>query len=533
MMRVWPTNLPPAFPAVMPVLDGIGFSRIVDEQVSKEWNNGVEHSDVLTVLLLMILDRGAPQPLSQIAPWAEHMGIELLLGVPAEQLHDDKIGYTLDALVPTDENGECDLSILSRLHNALAHEAIQHYGIAVDVVHYDFTDVAFTGVYEDSALARRGKGPGRRQMNLGLNVTADGAFPVLATIHAGNENHMVCVPSNLVALTERLPQQQFCVVTDSAGICYDNIVAYQDAQQHFLGPRQLRQWEKEEVTAVERTEFRLSAYHSPKGDRYWLNEREWQICPEKKSSPVSVRAVVVVSEQKRARDQKKARKQMMKLIRRLQDIGQYAGGRGLYSRSEYVEEQAQKAVKASGDLAAFVTVEVSDGAEGPILHWRIDWSTFTDYRRRLGRYVLFSNLPLEDYSADRLVAMYHGRHVVESSYRQLKSVLQIAPVFLHKDNRLHALAWVYVIALMILSLLQRTARAAELTTKRKQPLTGRELLRSLWAVTVLVCRVDDQTTATIAPLPERAQHYLNAMGFPDPQCWLAVPPLDHSILSGI
>lgn len=530
-MHVLPQNLPPAFPAVMPILDAIGFRRIIDEHVSKQWDNGVTHSDVLTVLLLMILDRGVPQPLSQIAQWGEHMGIELLLGVPADKLHDDKIGYTLDALVPVDEHGECDLSLVSRLHNALAHEAIHRYGICADIVHYDFTDVAFTGVYEDSTLARRGKGPGRRQINLGLNVTADGAFPILATVHPGNQNHMICVPTNLVALMQRLPQQQFCVITDSAGICYDNIVAYENAQQHFLGPRQLNQPDKERVVAIEQSEFRLSEYHSPKEDRYWVKEQSWQLFPEKKSAPVSVRAVIVVSEQKRARDQAKARERMGKLMRRLQDIKRYAGGRGFYSRLDYVQDQARKAVAARADLAPFVTLNVSEEAQRPTLEWHVDRSRFADYRQRLGRYVLFSNLPVEEYTPDRLVELYHGRHVVEASYRQLKSVLQIAPVFLHKDNRLHALAWVYVIALMILSLLQRIARAAELTTKRKQPLTGRELLRTLLTVTALVCRVGDSLMASVAPLPPQAQQYLGAMGFPEPQFWLAVPPFDQSAIS--
>ncbi len=91
----------------------------------------------------------------------------------------------------------------------------------------------------------------------------------------------------------------------------------------------------------------------------------------------------------------------------------------------------------------------------------------------------------------------------------------------------------YVIALMVLSLLQLVARRAELATKRGQALTGRELLLQLKAVTAVVVRVDGQLRAVVGPLSDQAQEYLTAMGFPDPQHWLTVPILDHNALSGI
>ncbi len=219
---------------------------------------------------------------------------------------------------------------------------------------------------------------------------------------------------------------------------------------------------------------------------------------------------------------------MMALCARLEEIAGYAGSHANYRNPQYVRTMAEKALAKYPQAGRFVTIAV--GAL-PSLSWRVDWVGFADYRQRLGRYRLYTNLPAEHYPADEALALYHGRHVVERAYRQLKSHLMIAPMHLHRDNRLFALTWIYVVALMVLSLLQLLARRAGLTTKRKYALTARGLLNALQALDALATRHAGRLYASVAPLPPRAQHYLDALGFPDAQTWLAVPPCDHSDIS--
>ena len=531
MCALWPQALPAAFPAVMPVLDKLQLRETVADLVSKQWDNGVDHADALMVLLLMILDRGAPVALSNVDTWAEQFGIELLLGIKPAQLHDNKIGRMLDALVPVAEEGEPDLSRLTELLNRLADHAVRRWGIATDLLHYDFTTVSFSGVYADSELLRKGKAAGRRQVELGLTVTAEGGLPLLARLHPGASNHTVSVPDNLARLVDRLPGKSFCVVTDAAGLCYDNVVAYQQAGQHFISPRQLQPWEKAQIEALPAESFQLARYRSRNGDRFWLREVNWTLQPEgKRHGPVSMRAVVVISEDKRRTEQRKAREQMRALLARLKFIAAHAGTRGHYMRADYVRKQADNALRRHGAAGLFVSVQVS---EQLALSWTVDWAGFAAWRACRGRWVLFTNLPARRYRANKVLEIYRGRHVVEASFRQLKSELQIAPGHLQLDNRLHALAGIYVIALMVLALLQILARRAGLVTKRGQDLTARELLRQLQAVTALVMVRDDQLRALVGPLSPQAQDHLDAMHFPDPQHWLAVPAIDHDLLSRI
>lgn len=523
-MRIQPQSLPSAYPAVMPVLEQLGLREAVSSVIAKQWHNGVDHADVLMVLLLMILDEGGPRPLYDVPVWAEQFGVQALLGLDPAQLHHDKIGATLDALVPVDEQGQCDLSRVGHLQHQLAHTAICRFGVATEVVHYDFTDVAFTGVYEDSSLLRRGAG--RRQFELGLNVTADGGFPLLARAYPGATNHSVSVPGNLQALTELLPGQSFCVVVDAGGLNFDNIQAYNAAEQQFVGMRQLQDWEKRQLAAIPRELFERTEHRSQRDEPYWVHETTWTLSPEGARASIQVRAVAVLSESKLHNEQVRADDALHKLLARLAQIADYAGGRGHYCKPDYVREMAHKALRKYSEAAPFVTITV--GAE-PSLSWTVDEDAFARYRATLGRYVLFTNKPVAEASAAEVLGIYRGRHVVEASYRRLKSELEIEPLHLHNDNRLYALTAIYVIALMVLALLQIQLRRAGLATKRGQALTARELLRHLKAVDALaLCGPQGIQAATVAPLSALAQHYLSTIGFPDPQHWLTVPPVDLS-----
>ncbi len=92
---------------------------------------------------------------------------------------------------------------------------------------FDFTRLGLSGAYDESELAQPGRGSGRKkQLQIGLNTLADSGLPVLSRVHAGNANHTVDVPENLAALQERLKGRELVVTTDSAGLCHENIIAY-------------------------------------------------------------------------------------------------------------------------------------------------------------------------------------------------------------------------------------------------------------------------------------------------------------------
>ena len=123
--------------------------------------------------------------------------------------------------------------------------------------------------------------------------------------------------------------------------------------------------------------------------------------------------------------------------------------------------------------------------------WRFDSWALLERSRRLGRYVLFTNQTPEQYDPSALLCAYKAQHGVEAGFRQLKSELHVAPIHLKKENRILALAGLYVIGLMVIAALQHLARQAGLKTPRGRAMTARELLRTYGAWTAVAVTTDD------------------------------------------
>jgi len=102
-MEISGQPLPGHVPLVLPVLRELGVSAKIDELVPQRWNGGVTRGCAAEVLLLCILHPGGPLALFRVKRQVREMGLDVVLGVDADQLHDNKLGELLDALVPVDE----------------------------------------------------------------------------------------------------------------------------------------------------------------------------------------------------------------------------------------------------------------------------------------------------------------------------------------------------------------------------------------------------------------------------------------------
>ena len=128
-MQVSGQPLPSYAPLVLPVLRRLGVGSKIDELVPKRWNGGVTRGQAGEVVLACILHPGEPLALFRVKEQVRELGLDVVLGVDAEKLHDNKLGEMLDALVPVDERGEPDVSLVSALEQHCAHAAIEWLGL--------------------------------------------------------------------------------------------------------------------------------------------------------------------------------------------------------------------------------------------------------------------------------------------------------------------------------------------------------------------------------------------------------------------
>jgi transposase len=76
--------------------------------------------------------------------------------------------------------------------------------------------------------------------------------------------------------------------------------------------------------------------------------------------------------------------------------------------------------------------------------------------------------------ATAILSRYKGQQIVERRHRDLKQTLRVRPIFLHKDERIHALVSIIGIALLVFGLIEAELRKrwVEATDGEQQLMPG-------------------------------------------------------------
>ena len=142
---------------------------------------------------------------------------------------------------------------------------------------------------------------------------------------------------------------------------------------------------------------------------------------------------------------------------------------------EQIEEAIKKATKGASDLFQIQIIEdkqigqrqIGPGKPGPKtqykeeenisyrLQWELDDKAIEDLATRDGIFPLITNAGI---TAAEVLKAYKNQPYLEKRMYTTKSILNIAPVFLKKPRRIEAMTFLYFIALMIVSLMERNIR---------------------------------------------------------------------------
>ena len=137
------------------------------------------------------------------------------------------------------------------------------------------------------------------------------------------------------------------------------------------------------------------------------------------------------------------------------------GGRH-YKTKKQVDDRVATIIGAR--IADLITVTTGVAADGkPTIDWHRNPDAITTAARLDGLYAIATNLP--DLPDRKLTALdvldiYKDQWIVEQRHRDLKQTLHVRPVFLHNDDRIHALIAVVGIALLVYGLIEADLRNA-------------------------------------------------------------------------
>jgi transposase len=475
-------------PLVNHFIARLGLAGLLERGVpTTDQRCAVTHAQALGVLLRSIIVEREPIYRQQETVHGFAPALFGLAAAQMERVGDDRIGRALDQLFAADRAG---------LLTAVVVAVGQRFGVQFDQLHNDSTSIAFCGQYR-AATGRTLRGrrapaitygfskdhrPDLKQLLFILTVAADGV-PVAFRCADGNTSDSVTHVDTWNTLRMVAGRTDFLYVADSKLCSYDNMDYIHRAGGRFVTvmPRsrqedgQFRKWIQ---TATPQWELAWDRPHPRHGDgprdrwyvfkaalpsiEVWPIIWVWSTLLTLHQRARRQRQIAAASEQLEALHQRltKARARLRGAadidLRVAEILEHYHVGRYLKVRRIVREEHSFKQTRR--------------GRPGPDTAYRkltrrrydIEWSSDEDAiaydERSDGMYPLLTNdrglTPLQ------VLQAHKGQPTIEKRFEQIKTVHEIAPVFLKNEGRIEALFTLYFLALLVQALIERELRLA-------------------------------------------------------------------------
>jgi hypothetical protein len=395
----------------------------------------------------------SPSPLYDVAGWASGAAVQELLGIPAALLNDDRLGRALEALAVYAEP----------LRGALAARAIERFGIEVGRLHVDLTTLRVAGAYEQSALVAKGWGPDRRveRQVRALQATSADGVSVYVRPDPGDAAEVALIGASLERL--RSLAGPGLVVCDAACGFPKTICQLAASGMRFIVPLRVATGFRERFLAdvghralrpLRYVAEREQALPPARRTRYRGALRDWQLTDPQTGATVALRVAYIHSSEE-AREVTAARERaLLRAEAALERVQRGLGGRHYKTRRQV---DAKVAKILTGQIAGLISVTTATRGGRPTLSYHRDEHAITAAAATDGIYALATNLPGR-LSAERVLRLYKAQQIVERRHRDYKQTLKVRPIFLHNDDRIHALVSLVGIALLIFGLIEAELR---------------------------------------------------------------------------
>jgi len=480
-------------PMVKYYMDKLSLGQLFEKYMPKTPKMRVAPADALSMLVFNIIN--SPSPLYKVSEWAsdylDGIGEQVQEG---EKYNDDCLGRHVDRLY------ECDRDSLML---DISANAITVHNLNIDILHNDSTTITFKGRYEnqepDSVQMLHGHNKDFRsdclQLVYGLNITDDGNVPLTFQLFNGNQTDDRTHIPNWEQLREMLGKTDFIYVADCK-LCNEDNLDHIDQNDGYF------------ITVVPKNRSILKPFKRQlqNGDVQW--QLAYSVQDNRKPSirndfytfetdptEKGYRLIWVLSSSKARQDQKTRQRRLSKAETNLAEISGKLNRYKLKTLNQ-IETAIAKATKKVKGLIDIDLIEhkthckkkVGSGRPGPNsiyknhtktayeLKWKTNQAAIDQQALTDGTFPLTSNT---DKKCAEVLRVYKQQPRLEKRFNTTKSVLKIAPVFLKKSSRIEAITFLYFVALMVISLMERAIckQMAEESIK-KLPILPRKMKTS-------------------------------------------------------
>jgi transposase len=478
-------------PLVNHFIERMGLAAILDKYVATtDPRSRVSHAKALGVLLRSIVVEREPIYRAQETVHGFATGLFGVAGGNPElkSLSDDRLGRALDRLFEADR---------SALLTEVVLAVVKRFAVQLEQLHNDSTSIAFCGQYRDQRpSSRSGKRapaitygyskdhrPDLKQLLFILTTDADGGVPVQFRTADGNTNDSITHIETWSALRAVAGRADFLYVADSKLCSHDNLSFIDRAGGRFVTvmPRSrredklFRKWLQTDTPSWELVWDR-PAVRRPEGPR-----DTWSVYRDPIGSAEGFTIIWVWStlltlhqQARRHRNIATAIETLTALRRRiLGPRSRVRGGPRIDLEVELIlqHNHARRYLKVKRiPRPEHSFKQTHRGRPGPAteyrrvtrrrydLEWSIDQAAIDYDKKSDGMYPLICND--RNLSPAQILEAHKGQPTIEKRFEQIKTVHEIAPVFLKNTMRIEAFFTLYFLALLIQALIERELRLA-------------------------------------------------------------------------
>ncbi|MEK7315930.1 MAG: IS1634 family transposase [Candidatus Eisenbacteria bacterium] len=476
-------------PIVNHCLEKLGLEALLDQFVpTTDRRCTLPYAKGLGVLLRSIIVEREPVYRQQETVQDFAPSVFGLTAKQARQLRDDQLGRALDRLFDADRGS---------LLTAVVLAAVRQFRLRFRELHNDSTSVSFTGQYR-GARGRQLRGrrapwityghskdhrPDLKQLLFILSVSTDGGVPVQFRCADGQTNDSRTHLETWEALRQVAGRPDFLYVADSK-LCGGEAMHAIDRQGGRF------------VTVLPRSRKEDAGFrewiqtHEPRWELLWDRPHPrrqdgprdvWRVfrdpLPSRENWPVSwvssallalqheqgrrERLVRAVQELERLRDKlagprprlhskPQAQRKVDELLGRLRVAR--------YLRARVVEQQEHRFRQEHRGRPGTQTRYRRITRRRLVVEWEFDEAGIAYDQKTDGMYPLLSND--RSLTPAQVLEAHKRQPVLEKRFEQIKTVHEIAPVFLKNEGRIEALFFLYFLGLFTQALIERELRAA-------------------------------------------------------------------------
>jgi hypothetical protein len=468
----------------------------------------------------------SPSPLYDVAGWASGAAVHELLGIPPALLNDDRLGRAL----------ECFAVYSEHLRSRVAAGAIERFGVAAGRLHVDLTTIAVAGAYEHSALVAKGWASDRRvarQVRTLQASTPDGTV-LYSRPDPGNAAELTLVGASLGRLLE-ISGPGLLIVCDSAMGQPKTMREINDAGVRFVVPLRASAGFRERFLAevghhglrpVRYLPEREAKLPAKLRTRFKGALRDWEIPGSDTQPPLKLKVAYIHSSEEATQVAQARQRALVKAEDALERLRNGLGGR-YYKTREQVQRRVGQIL--GSNITGLINVTVTLRNDKLTVTWQRNQPAIDTAASFDGIYALATNLPGR-ITAGQILRLYKDQQIVERRHRDLKQTLKVRPIFLHNDDRVHALLSIVGISLLIFGLIEAQTRAALgddqqlpglLPEGRAARPTGRNILAAFQGLGLTYTHTGIQ----LDPLTDTQQHILDLLVIQPP--WPTQP--DHAL----